>query len=121
MKATRPGEFICLCPVTIPTVEGESHVFLFIDAYSSFAINTGVEPSGDAEAVLKHIYLLTEHDDFKKNIKMGYTLVLNDYYDLAHRIKSIIQPHGKILFDEDFHEKICKPAVESMFRRMIEK
>lgn len=79
-----------------------------------------VEPSGDAEAVLKHIYLLTEHDDFKKNSTKGYTLVLNDYYDLAPRIKSVIQPHGKILFDEDFHEKVCKPAVESLFRRMRE-
>lgn len=41
MKATRPGEFICLCPVTIATKEGEGHIFLFIDAYSAFAINTG--------------------------------------------------------------------------------
>ena len=120
MKATRPGEFICFCPVTIPTTEGEGHIFLFIDAYSGFAINTGVEPSGDAEAVIKHIYLLTEHPDFIKNIKMGYTLVLNDYYDLAQRIKSVIQPHGKMLFDEDFHEKICKPAVESMFSKLRE-
>ena len=28
--------------------------------------------------------------------------------------KSIIQPYGKILFNEDYHRKICEPAVSSL-------
>lgn len=119
MKATRPGEFICFCVVTVPTKEGEAHLFLFIDGYSAFAINTGVEQSDDPETILKNIYLLTEHQDFKKNLTKGFTLVLHDYYDLAPRIKSIIQPHGKILFDEDYHRKICEPAVSSLIDSMM--
>ena len=117
MKADRPGEFICFCPITLPTKEGDAHTFFSIDAFSGFLMNTGSELTDDAETILKHIYLLTEHPEFKKKSEKGYTLVLHDYHDLAARIKSIIEPYGKILFDKDYHEEVSTPVIESLFSR----
>lgn len=118
MKATRPGEFVCFCIVTVPIQEGLAHIFLAIDAYSGYVIQTGIEDNKEPKTILKQIYLLTEHQDFLLNSMNGFTLVFNNFQDLTSSITTIIEPHGKLLFDEEFNHKICSSAISSLYSRM---
>lgn len=118
MKATRSGEFICFCPVTMQTLDGEGHAFLSIDGFSLFTMFTGTEKELTATTVLKHIKLLTDHKDFQMHKERGYTLVLHDFHDLAPKIKSLIQPFGNILYDAEYHASIRTPTVDDFFRSM---
>ena len=54
---TRPLEYVCFFPVEFPTKEGTAYVFLAVDAFSKFAINTGSELNDKPETIIKHIYL----------------------------------------------------------------
>lgn len=121
MKATRPGEYVCLCKVIAPTREGMAHIYFAIDAFADYLIQTNVETDDNPETILKNIYLLTENKDFQSIIMKGFTLVLDDYQELAPRIKAIIEPHGTLLFDVHFHNKVCAPAIESLYRSLERK
>ncbi|OFY94678.1 MAG: hypothetical protein A3K10_17965 [Bacteroidetes bacterium RIFCSPLOWO2_12_FULL_31_6] len=117
MKATRPLEYVCFFPISVPTKEGDAYVFLSVDVFSDFAFNTGVETNDDPENILKHIYLLTEHPYFTKHIKAGFTLVLHKYKGLEPRINSIIKPlNGNVLFDGQYVNKVMVPVLKNIFR-----
>lgn len=122
ISATKPLEYICFFPVEIPTGEGPAFVFLAVDAFSGFAFNTGVEDNDRPETIIKHIYLLTEHPDFVKQNKNGFTLVLHKYQELESRIQSVISSvGGKIQFDGTYLSKIMAPVLKSMFQNMGKK
>ncbi|MGQ0826957.1 MAG: hypothetical protein ACT4ON_01050 [Bacteroidota bacterium] len=119
MKATKPLEYVCFFPVSVPTKEGDAYIFLSADVFSDFIFNTGVEPNDDPETILKHIYLLTEHPDFVKYISSGFTIILHKYKEIEPRIRSIIEPlGGKLSFDSQYVNKIMVPVIKSLFQHM---
>lgn len=119
MNATKPLEYVCFFPASIPTKEGDAYVFLSVDVFSDFAFNTGVETNDNPENIFKHIYLLTEHPAFAKHIKTGFTLVLQKYKELEPRITNIIKPiNGKVVFDGEYVNKIMMPVLKDMFRNI---
>lgn len=119
MKATRPLEYVCFFPTSIPTKEGDAYVFLSVDVFSDFVFNTGEEANDNPENILKHIYLLTEHPAFAIHIKEGFTLVLHKYKEFEPRINNIIKPiNGKVIFDGQYVNKIMMPILKDMFRHV---
>jgi hypothetical protein len=101
------------------TGEGNAHVFLAVDAYLDFVFNLNVERDKSPDTVLKNIYLLTEHRDFSEHLGKGFTLVLEEFQELAPRIESIIKPSGgKILFDKPYNNTLANPVLLHMHEMM---
>ena len=119
--ATRQLEYVAFFVLKIPTLEGTGHAYLACDAFSEYALYTGVELDDNPDTILKHIYLLTEDSEFTRHINKGFTLVLNDYEELSDRINAIINPvKGKLLFDKAFNNQIAEP-VRNSFGRTVKK
>ncbi len=101
MKATRSLEYICFFPIEVPTHEGDAYLFMYVDEYSKFLIHTGTELKNDDKAVLKHLSLLMENKDFKKQSHRGFTLVLHKYSHLESEINEILHRQGgKFIIDD---------------------
>ena len=114
-KASRPLEYVGVFTMEFPTKEGTAYVYMAVDAFSEFAINTGLEKEDTPDNFLKHIYLLTEHPEFIKKMNKGFTLVLNKHEELKERINVIIGSlKGKVIFNDAFNRKIVYPAKKSM-------
>ena len=114
LKASRPGEYVAFFTMQVPTMEGPGIVFLACDAYSEFGFHTGVEQDEGPANVLKHIYLLTEDENFVRHRDKGFTLVLDKFEELSERIEGIVKPvGGQLLYDKSFHSKIARPIRES--------
>jgi hypothetical protein len=119
LKATRPLEYVAFFTFEVRTGEGNGHVFLAVDAYLDFVFNLGVERDKKRETVLKNIYFLLEQPDFKKHLGQGFTLVLEEFQELAPAIESIISPEqGKLLFNKPFNNKIANPVLLT-FQKML--
>lgn len=115
VNATRPGEYLAMFILRIPTMEGIGYAFVTCDAFSEYAIYTGVEKDQDTATVLRHIHLLTENEEFLKHRDKGFTLVLNEFEELSEKIEQIITPlRGKLLYDKVLHSRITRPVRESL-------
>lgn len=113
-KATRQLEYVAFFIIEMPTKEGMGYAYFACDGFSEYAFNTGVESNKNPETILKHIYLLTEHPEFSKKMKKGFTLVIGDFQELADRIEGIIKlVNGKVLFDKSFNNFLSKPVRET--------
>ncbi|MBT1705186.1 hypothetical protein [Chryseosolibacter indicus] len=96
----------------ITTGEGNAHVFLAVDAYLDFVFQLGVERDRKPETVLKNVYNLLENPDFTKHLGKGFTLVLEEFQELAPRIEAIIGgEQGKILFNKALNNTIANPVL----------
>lgn len=119
MIATRQLEYVCFFPISIPTEEVETFVFISVDSFSHFAFNTGFETDDSPESIIKHIYLLTEDPDFLVHRNSGFTLVMHKYKELESRIKNIIEPiNGKVIFDPEYVNKMMVPVLKSMLQHI---
>lgn len=59
--------------------------------------------------------LLTEHKEFVRQNKAGFTLVFEDNEDLSERIASIIKSvNGKVIFNKTYNNYISNPVLLSM-------
>lgn len=122
MIATRPLEYVCFFPASIPTEEIDTYVFLSIDTFSHYNFNTGFEIDDSPESILKHIYLLTEHPDFLIHMNNGFTLVMHKYKELEPRINNIINPiKGKVVFDPEYVNKMMMPVLKDMLQHINKK
>jgi len=120
-KVSRPGEYVAFFNIVVPTKEGPAFVYMACDAYSEFGFNTGAELDESPETVLKHVYLLTEDQEFVRHMDKGFTLVLDRFEELSERINAIIKPvNGKLLFDVRFHKQIAEPILKS-FSKFVSK
>ena len=118
LKATRPLEHVAFFCFKINTGEGSGFVFLAVDAFLDYAFQLGVERDKKPETILKNIYFLMEHPDFVKHLGQGFTLVLEEFQELAPKIESIIAPEqGKILFNKSYNNLIANPVLLS-FREL---
>ncbi|OFY88995.1 MAG: hypothetical protein A3K10_16410 [Bacteroidetes bacterium RIFCSPLOWO2_12_FULL_31_6] len=119
MKARRPLECVCFFSTYLPTKEERTYVFLSLDVFSDFVFNTGVETNDDVANIFKHIYLLTEHPNFKKYIDRGFMLVMDKHKELAPNINTIIEPlNGKLIFDGQYVNKIMTPVIKEVLRKL---
>lgn len=115
INATRPGEYLALFIFKLPTMEGIGHAFITCDAYSEYAIYTGVEKDQDPATVLRNVYLLMENKEFVKYRDKGFTLVLEEFEELSEKIEQIIKPlNGKLLYDKALHSRIALPVRENL-------
>lgn len=109
-------------PVEVPTKsDGDVYTYVSVDAYSRFAIYTGVEKDNSFISVLKHIKLLIQHKDFIKGRKKneGFTLVLHKYEEVTDQINEIIQPFGgSAVFNDPYLTSILLPFMQSMFESL---
>jgi hypothetical protein len=115
--ATRELEYIAFFTFQMNTMEGPAHVFIAVDAYSEFAFMLGVERDKSVVSVLKNIYILMEHDDFEQYLNSGldFTLVLEEFDELAEKIEAILKPaKGKLLFNKSFNKLIAYPFLQSL-------
>ncbi|MBK7691923.1 MAG: hypothetical protein IPJ31_12695 [Bacteroidetes bacterium] len=118
---SRPGEYVAFLNFTVPTLEGEAFIYLGCDGYSEFGFNICVEPNESPESVIKAVYLLTENKDFVKHMDKGFTLVFDRFEELSERIEKIVKPvNGKVMFNNNFHQKIAAPLVSS-FSQFVKK
>lgn len=118
-QAKRPLEYVAFFTFEIRTGEGNAHIFLAVDAYLDFVFNLNVERDKSAETVLKNIYQLIEHPDFSEHLGSGFTLVLEEFQELAPRIESIIKPSGgKVLFDKPYNNMLANPVLLHMREMM---
>ena len=118
-KATRPCEYVAFFTMEVPTQEGPAFVYLACDALSQYCFNTGVEKDESPANVLKHIYLLTEHEAFLLHRDKGFTIVLNRFEELSDRIDSMIKPvNGRLIYNKKFHSQIARP-VRSSFKNLL--
>ena len=100
----------------VPVAEGKAFIYLAVDAYSEFAFQPNIEMDTTPETIVKQISLLIQNPDFVRHLYNGFTLVLNQYQELAAQINAIIEPvNGKLLFNEAYHAKVMNPVIESMF------
>jgi hypothetical protein len=115
LKASRPGEYVALFKIEVPTMEGPSFAYFGCDAYSKFAFNTGFEKNESPENIIKHVYLLTEDKTFVQHSNKGFTLVFDRFEELSERIEGIIKSvNGRLLYNKKFHSQIAKPVRESL-------
>ena len=118
-KATRPCEYVAFFTMEIPTQEGPAFVYLACDSLSQYCFNTGVEKDESPENILKHIYLLTEHDVFLAHREKGFTIVLSRFEELSDRIEPMIKSvNGRLLYNKKFHSQIARP-VRSSFKKLL--
>ena len=111
---TRPKEFICFSAVPVPTEkDGTVYFFIAVDAYTQFAFNLGVTTTLDDDTVLEHIQNLLQDPDFIKN-KGPYTLVMLVGEHLREQIEVLIQPLGKLQFDEQWAADIILPVLKEI-------
>lgn len=115
----RPLEYVAFFTIEVRTGEGNAHIFLAVDAYLDFVFNLNVERDKSPATVLKNIYQLIEHPDFSKHLGSGFTLVLEEFQELAPRIESIIKPSdGKIIFDKPYNNMLANPVLLHMREMM---
>lgn len=81
-------------------MEGIGHAFNTCDAYSEYAIYTGVEKDQDPATVLRNVYLLMVNEEFE---------------ELSEKIEQIIKPFNeKLLYDKSLHGRIVLPVQENL-------
>lgn len=119
--ATKPCEVLCFFPVEFATREGDAYLFLSMDVYSEFLIQTGLEKSNDIEYVLKHIGLLLQHRDFTSRKNRVFTLVLHKHEQHRLKIEALIKPHGGTLVIDDpyLYEKMV-PVITNLYSNMAQ-
>ncbi len=70
---------------------------------------------------MKNIYFLMEHPDFIRHLGKGFTLILEEFQELAPRIEVIVSSEqGNVLFNKAYNNKIANPVLLS-FRDMLGK
>jgi hypothetical protein len=118
-KATRPCEYVAFFTMEVPTLEVPVFVYLACDAVSQYCFNTGFEKDESPANILKHIYLLTEHEAFLLHRDKGFTIVLNRFEELSDRIEPMIRSvNGRLLYNKKFHSQIARP-VRSSFKNLL--
>jgi hypothetical protein len=103
IKATSPLEYICFFPAEFPTtIDGDVYAFMFVNAYSKFLIDTGMEKDRSHGTILKHILLFPLHKDFVNRKNGSFILVLHKDEEISKEIFKIINPfNGKVLIHDE--------------------
>lgn len=119
--ATRPAEYVGFTVLQMNTIQdGPCYVFMAIDAFTKFAFHLGVDRNDHPETVLKYIYQFTENHDFKKMRDGEFTIVFENYQELAEQINSIIKGvHGKAIFNKSYNNYISNPVLHGL-RKFLE-
>jgi hypothetical protein len=119
LKAERELEYVAFLNVKLNTKEGFAYMFVAIDAYTGLAMSLGVERDESPESVLKNVYLLTEHKDFKSHNNHGFTLVFEDNETLAERIEAIVKSEGgKVIYNKTYNNFIANPFLLAMSKHL---
>lgn len=119
LKAERELEYVAFLNVKLNTKEGFAYMFVAIDAYTGLAMSLGVERDESPESVLKNVYLLTEHKDFKSHNNQGFTLVFEDNETLAERIEAIVKSEGgKVIYNKTYNNFIANPFLLAMSKHL---
>jgi hypothetical protein len=119
LEAKRPLEYVAFFTFELRTAEGRAHIFLAVDAYLDFVFNLNVESDKSPDTVLKNIYFLMEHPDFSRHLGKGFTLVLEEFHELAPRIESVIAPSGgKVMFNKAYNNVLSNPVLLHMKEMM---
>jgi hypothetical protein len=119
---TRSAEYFCFFPAEIPTREGDVYAFMFVDAYSKFLIDTGMEKDRSHGTILKHIRLFTQHKDFVNRKSGPFILALHKYEEISKEIFKIINPfNGKVLIHDEFVSEQVSPVLEHVFASLAGK
>ena len=116
-RATRPLEYVGFFTLKILT-EGEAlFIFLALDAYSGYLFDLGWEMDQKDETILKKIYFLLEDPLFVEYNTEGFTLVMEDHYQLIEPIVVIAGlSNGKVVYDRSYNSFLFQPVYESINR-----
>ncbi|MBN8578908.1 MAG: hypothetical protein J0L66_18355 [Cytophagales bacterium] len=121
-KATKQGECLVLFDFQLSTLQGAAHVFLAVDTYTGYVFMLSVEPDKRPNTVLKKIYFLLEDKKLAEclSTETGFTLVVEEYEELAAKIEQILKPvNGKLIFNKSFCQKVSNPVLKSFRDRML--
>jgi|GEM_PF-744967 hypothetical protein len=119
IEATRPGEYVCFYPCSIPTErDGDVFAYVFVDAFSDFVIMTGIEKNDSDKNILKHMRMLLEDERFA--FQNGpFTVVMHKYYHLTKAINVLFEPFGgKVIINDHYVTDIVAPVMESLFEKL---
>lgn len=119
MGASKPFQYICFYPIEISTEQGDAYIFAFVDIFSKFLFQTGVESTLNARLILKHMSLIPQNKDFKKHYSGDFRLILHKYEELQKPIEELLAPFGvKVIIDEALVAQEMIPVMEAMFKGM---
>lgn len=121
--ATRPFEHICFYPVEFPTKDGGCYIFIWVDAFSHFLFQTGIENKVDDHLILKHLHLFLNDPNFVLYFRhLPLSLFLHKYDHLVPSINEVLKPaNGKTVVHDQYVAKIVVPVMEQLFSFLMEK
>ncbi|MFZ1717107.1 MAG: hypothetical protein WAT88_17515 [Saprospiraceae bacterium] len=112
-KVTRSREAIAFFFLTFNVAGKPAYSFAAVDQFSQYAFHLGIEMSCADADILKHIFLLTDHPEFRKTPNEFITLVMDGPAHLKESIEKIIEP-GRVIFDSAYRKFISLVFMEEM-------
>jgi len=122
LKAKYALEHICFFAADVPTKDGDTYVFLWVDAHSGGVIVTGIETEFNDPILLNHLQLFINHPDFTRRYKnRPITFFFHKYKHLLKKINEILKEiGGTSKVSDPYVSKIVGPVLQHLFMSLAE-